>query len=368
MAPDSQNGPRPRRRYVDWARGIAVLIMIEAHTLDAWTRPSDRSTYWFQRLTMLGGFAAPLFLWLAGLSLVLAAQRTYERSGSRATATNAIVRRGVEIFILAFLFRLQAFIVSPGSWPVTIFRVDILNILGPAIACAGLVWGLSRGSDRAAAACAAVAIGIAMVTPIVRTAQWVDALPMWIRWYIRPFGDQTTFTLFPWAGFVFAGAAVGSLFPATQNGAAERRLLAAVGAAGAALLWIGFYTASRPSIYPTSSFWTTSPSYFVIRVGAMLLALAVLAVAAWAWGDKLPGVAVIERFGRNSLFVYWIHVDLVYGYATWVIRRRLPLWGTALAFIAFTVAMYAAIVAKDRVVERRQARGARNSAPKTVPA
>ena len=27
-----------RRGYIDWLRGISVLIMIEAHTLDAWTR------------------------------------------------------------------------------------------------------------------------------------------------------------------------------------------------------------------------------------------------------------------------------------------------------------------------------------------
>ena len=27
-----------RRAYIDWARGIAVLLMIEAHTVDAWTR------------------------------------------------------------------------------------------------------------------------------------------------------------------------------------------------------------------------------------------------------------------------------------------------------------------------------------------
>ena len=27
-----------RRAYIDWARGIAVLVMIEAHTTDAWTR------------------------------------------------------------------------------------------------------------------------------------------------------------------------------------------------------------------------------------------------------------------------------------------------------------------------------------------
>ena len=218
MAPNSQASPLSRRPYVDWARGLAVLIMIEAHTLDAWTRPADRSTYWFQRLTMLGGFAAPLFLWLAGLSLVLAAGRTYGRSGSRATATNAVVRRGTEIFILAFLFRLQAFVVSPGSWPITIFRVDILNIMGPAIACAGLVWGASRGSKSAATSCAVLAIGIAMLTPMVRTAHWVDVFPLWVQWHIRPFGDHTTFTFFPWSGFVFAGAAVGSLLHGTPNG------------------------------------------------------------------------------------------------------------------------------------------------------
>ena len=31
-----------RRGYIDWLRGISVLIMIEAHTLDAWTRLSER--------------------------------------------------------------------------------------------------------------------------------------------------------------------------------------------------------------------------------------------------------------------------------------------------------------------------------------
>ena len=27
-----------RRPYIDWARALAVLVMIEAHTFDAWTR------------------------------------------------------------------------------------------------------------------------------------------------------------------------------------------------------------------------------------------------------------------------------------------------------------------------------------------
>jgi hypothetical protein len=51
------------------------------------------------------------------------------------------------------------------------------------------------------------------------------------------------------------------------------------------------------------------------------------------------------------LFIYWIHVELVYGYASWLWRGRLPLWGTGLAYIAFCAAMYGAVVARDRVVE-----------------
>ena len=60
--------------------------------------------------------------------------------------------------------------------------------------------------------------------------------------------------------------------------------------------------------------------------------------------------AVLERFGRSSLFVYWIHVELVYGYASWLLRRRLPLWGTATAFLAFTAVMFGAIVLRDHLV------------------
>src|SRR5476649_868361 len=140
------HGSRPRLSYVDWARGVAVLLMIEAHTSDAWTRlsPAVRRTPSFRDATILGGFAAPLFLWLAGVAVVLAATRSFERTGNRAGAAEMVCRRGLEIFILAFLFRLQGFLITPGSALVTLFRVDILNIMGPSIVVAGLVWGLAR--------------------------------------------------------------------------------------------------------------------------------------------------------------------------------------------------------------------------------
>jgi uncharacterized membrane protein len=361
-----------RRTYIDWARGVAVLLMIEAHALDAWTRLADRKTVLYRDATILGGFAAPLFLFLAGLAVVLSATRTAQRTGSRALATEAIVRRGLEIFILAFLFRIQAFIVSPGNHPVALFRVDILNIMGPAIAAAGLVWAVSAKRSWRVTAFALVATAFTMLTPIVRTAAFVDWLPVWAQWNIRPAGELTVFTFFPWAGFVFAGGAVGVLLAAAGTEKVERRLHAALALSGVALIELGFFMASRPSIYASSSFWTSSPTWFAIRVGILIVAVSAIYLLEMCLGRRdraqtresnrlfravaLSWQAPLARMGRSSLFIYWIHVELVYGYASWLWRHRLPIWGTVIAYVVFCVLIYRAIAWRDRIVAAWRAR------------
>src|SRR5436305_2864640 len=146
--------------------------MIEWHTADAWTRVADRHSVAFGRVLVLGGFEAPLFLWLAGVGVALSATHlacSAPASGSRLVVVRTICRRGLEIFILAFLFRVQAFVVSPGSHPVTIFRVDILNVMGPAIVAAGLVWAAAASTAAVAIWYAALSSTVALLTPVVRT-------------------------------------------------------------------------------------------------------------------------------------------------------------------------------------------------------
>ena len=358
-----------RRAYVDWARGIAVLLMIEAHTSDAWTRlsPVVRRTSSFRDATVLGGFAAPLFLWLAGLAVVLSATRAAERTGDRGEAMKTICRRGLEIFILGFLFRLQGFIITPGSHPVTLFRVDILNIMGPAIVGAGLVWGLARTATARVLWYSAITIGLTMLTPIVRVAPMVASLPLWLQWYIRPFNEFTIFTLFPWAGFVFAGGAVGALIAAAPTDGATRRLHVVLGVAGVALVVLGFYAAGLPSIYSgrSSSFWTSSPTWFAIRVGILMIALTVIFGVEQIVGhdDTKTRNDWLAAMGRNSLFIYWIHVELVYGYASWGWRHRLPVWGTAIGYVLFCWLMYRAIGWRDEAVRKWRERS--RPAPRT---
>ena len=196
----------------------------------------------------------------------------------------------------------------------------------------------------------AAAVATALAAPVVRAAAWVDALPTWLQWYLRPAGEHTTFTLFPWIGFVFAGSASGTLLAAAHDVRTERLTHIASACAGAALIAAGLVAAAQPSIYAGSTFWTSSPTWFAIRVGILMAAFGGLYFMDAAGQPARAGwQEALARLGRHSLFVYWIHVELVYGYASWLWRRTLPLWGTAVAATAFAGLMYGAVRLLDRL-------------------
>jgi hypothetical protein len=64
----------------------------------------------------------------------------------------------------------------------------------------------------------------------------------------------------------------------------------------------------------------------------------------------------MERFGRSSLFVYWIHVEMVYGWFSAPLHRALSLPQVAVAFALFTLALFALAEMKTAVMTRRKAK------------
>ena len=220
---DLATGGRPRRTYLDWMRGLAVLIMIEAHLLDSWTRSPDRDTELFGSAMILGGMGAPLFLFLAGVAVALSAGSKSRRIGDDRAAARMVMRRGLEIFGLAFLFRLQAVVLSWGSWA-SMLKVDILNVMGPSIVAAAALWGAGRTFRSRMILAAGATLAVPLATPIVRGFGWLAPLPDPLEAYIRPVQPYSTFVFFPWMAFVFAGAVLGLLIDRARTREAETRL------------------------------------------------------------------------------------------------------------------------------------------------
>jgi len=336
-----------RRGYIDWLRGILVLIMIEAHTLDAWTRLDVRQNAVYGWAMIVGGFGAPGFLFLAGIAIALASGSRLRRGRTLAETVALARRRGMQIFGLAFLFRLQSWVISGGDPVQALLKVDILNIMGLSMLAAAVLWGLGRSRwDRFAWLAGATAV-VAMITPVVRSSPWLSSLPDPIEWYIRPIPGRGTFTLFPWAGFLLAGTAVGLWLDTVRTPEDERRTNIAFAAVGTTLAAAGYEASFLPSIYQQASFWTTSPTFFFLRLGILILSLPVAYVWNRAWTDR----SVLQEFGRASLFIYWIHVELAYGVLSGPIHKTLTLGQAFLAYALFTIALFGAAKLKDQIVD-----------------
>jgi uncharacterized membrane protein len=334
-----------RRTYLDWLRGIAVLIMVEAHTLDAWTRMGDRATAAYRWAIVVGGFGAPTFLFLAGVSLALAAGARVRNGRSDQETAALALRRGWQIFGLAFLFRFQSWAISGGA-VTSLLKVDILNVMGVSMLAAAVLWGLGRRNATRAVLLVVAAVGVAMVSPIVRATPLLTPLPDPIEWYLRPYPGRTTFTLLPWGGFLLAGAAMGLWIDATRTEREERRLILVCAIAGPVMALAGYGASFLPPIYAETNFWTSSPTFFFLRLGILITALPLAYLLA-----RAPGQLPIKELGISSLFVYWIHVEMVYGVVSMPIHRQLSFLQALVAFAAFSVFLFSLVKLKERATK-----------------
>jgi uncharacterized membrane protein len=265
-------------------------------------------------------------------------------------------RRGLQIVGLAFLFRLQSWVISRGPAQ-SLLKVDILNVMGVSMIAAGVLWGLGRRQWLRVLLLGGATGAAAMVTPVIRTADLLAALPDPVEWYFRPSPGRTTFTLFPWGGFLLAGAAVGVWLGSALPGRQERRINVTLACLGTSIAAAGYAASLLPPIYAETSFWTSSPTFFFLRLGIVMSLLPL----AYAWSSAAAGTSPLDEIGRSSLFVYWIHVEMVYGVVSTPLHRRLPFAAAVAAYVAFCVFLYALVRVKQRLVEPRTRRGTSSS-------
>jgi hypothetical protein len=145
---------------------------------------------------------------------------------------------------------------------------------------------------------------------------------------------------------VLAGAATGVWLDTARTPHEERRVIHWLVLLGPLLVAVGYGLSLLPPIYRETSFWTSSPTFFVLRLGVLIAAIPI----AYAWTAAVRGWSPIQELGIASLFVYWIHVEMVYGFLTWPIHKRLSFELALVAFVAFSVFLYWLVKVKDRVL------------------
>jgi uncharacterized membrane protein len=343
-----------RIAYIDWLRGFACLVMFQTHCYDSWLGGAARDSGFF-KLSQLGGtLPAPMFLFLAGTSFALVTDKLRQKGVSANEIARTTILRGGEIFLLGLLFRLQEFLLGYPWAPWTdLLRVDVLNVIGVSlimmgVACRAAAAGGAADARQLRRTTVATAVICALAIAVLTPPLWTNWRPRGLVWWIESYinGVHTfdkpqswLFPIFPWAAFAFAGLAVGSLLLSGWARKNESLALMAAGGGGAALIALGWQLDSLPArFYDPYDFWHTSPNFFLIRAGIVLIIL-FLGYAWCRWGAGEWGFSPLIEMGKCSLLVYWVHIEFVYGGLSIVPRHRVGIGMATLGLIAIFVAM-----------------------------
>lgn len=338
-----------RRLFIDWMRGLAVLCMIEHHSFDAWLKPELHGSATDRFFRFIGGVAAPSFLFLAGLAIVLMLEGQVARGKDRSTAALGAAKRGGVIFLAAYLFRFQEWALAFGASPPSdLLHTDVLNAIGVGLVLVALIWGALPSLGTRALAFALAAGLVAALSPVVWRMP-LQGVPQILADYLRGKPPRALFPLFPWIAHAFAGALVGLGFARVRRAAdpvrAEAFFVLAGLCGGGLVLW--FATRALDGLpgqlYAQLDWWQTSPAYFLLRTCSSVWILAscwVIERAFLPLWSRLPSGPLL-MLGRHSLIVYWIHIELVYGRWFWRSRGQLDLRTAALCFAAVLLSQVA---------------------------
>jgi len=378
---------KSRLAYIDWMRGLACVLMFQTHCYDSWLSPQARQSRFFMYSQLGGTFPAPLFLFLAGISFALVTEKLWRKSLPPAQIAGTTIWRGGEIFLYGLLFRVQEYVVAWGWAPKSdLLRVDVLNTIGVSMMLLGvmcwmvLAWSCRRGQEKNMGApslprswrqgwdtmpripVVLVAAGTALLISLLTPPLWTTWRPRRLPWPIESYVDGVhnlgvpqagIFPVFPWTAFAFAGLAVGFILQSQWARERETRAFLWMGAAGAALIEFARWLDAQPrQIYAVQDYWQTSPSFFLIRVGMLLVILTGgYAWCRWGpirWGAGLWGFSPLILLGQASLLVYWVHIEFVYGRVSILPKHRMGIGGASAGLLVITLAMLALAYARTR--------------------
>jgi uncharacterized membrane protein len=368
-------------------RGLACVLMFQTHCYSSWLRADARKTALYAWSQLGGTLPAPLFIFLCGISFALVTEKLREKGAGRDAIAKKTILRGAEIYGLGILFRIQEYVLGYPISPWTdLFRVDVLNILGISMMLMGVVCWLTASRSRAPLQSAsgpsstvvaaraketatwrsrtvAGALGVAAIVVLVTPLVWTTSRLSWVPWQLESylngvhvFGKPQPwlFPIFPWVAFAFAGLAVGFFLFSDFTKRQEVSALVVLGSAGTLACVLSLLSDAAPiRLYDPAiyDYWHTSPSFFLMRCGILLIIL--FLTYAWCrWGFAHKGFSPTIQLGQTSLLVYWVHIEFVYGRLSILPKGRCSVGTATVGLLIIFVAMLALSIWRTRWKKR----------------
>jgi len=341
-----------RLRFLDLARGLAIVFMVFQHVQIMFAVGSGEDSALGVTFLLLGTApAAPVFMVAMGF-LLGSSTRSGVRSG---------VVRGLQLFALGYVLNLVRFAVPllvrgdphavdvfGGTWWGAFFEIDILQLAGLSLIVLGPVKRYVRDPRLVLALAATVAI----VAPLLWGAGGGNVVldPLW------GVGEWVSFPLFPWLAYPLLGLALAGFAGRATSAPRLMRGWALSGAcaalAGVALLP---FAPGPAGILAFGDYYRSGLPAQLLLAGFVLLWLPFL----W-WLDGRLSWRLVPRYltslSRNITAVYLIQWALIGWLAIGLGVFDQPSWVAALLGVPILVASHLLALGYERLRKRWRAR------------
>jgi uncharacterized membrane protein len=345
-----------RYRFLDLYRGIIVLFMLEGHVLRELLNADIKTTSFFAFHEIFHGVTAPGFLFGAGFTFAIATQRRWKQSIACTFGFFRRVWRAVLLILIGYALHfpflsLQKTIAEATSTQWNAFLLfDVLQCIGVGLLLLRLLLVIVRREKIFLGTLTVLLFAIVYSTPIFWSACVQQIFPLTISSAVNGL-TGSAFPLFPFVGFLLAGTCVSWLFLRAAQDGREEIFIKWLMLAGTLLVTVGLVFDALPfQTYAEYSFWNSSPNFFWIRLGVLLLMLGGLWYLEDYFSTSSGSMAWMPTWltilGVESLFVYIAHLLILCGWVTNAEFNLREWWGgrltiadSILVFIGLTLVM-----------------------------
>ncbi|MES2799117.1 MAG: heparan-alpha-glucosaminide N-acetyltransferase domain-containing protein [Bacteroidota bacterium] len=298
--------PKGRLKFIDLARSIAILLMLEGHFIDLTLDDSYRDLALPAYATWLyiRGFTGAMFLSVTGIVFVYLMLNNINTSFWSNIRVKKGFKRVIELIFWGYLLQLYAFHV------LQCIAFGILMIL--------LIFGLYRKIKVIPLWIYYFIVGFALFWSYLYIVQlpflrpWPENAPYFVQNMFYGPLHRAVFPITPWMGFTMFGAAIGAILYQYKEKVKNWTFMLPFIAIGAFL----FFTSKPMLLVLDFHYFGKHQLYYQLdwlfeRLGMVMMVLGVLMILEKVLKD-IPQTLFL-KMGQNTLTVYIIHMVVLYG-------------------------------------------------------